>query len=85
VYTFEKTGTHGYHNHEKSLHRGIVRVYDPEASLINIDKALPGSIATRERLIQLLTEDPHSIQTLFDTILADKKLSNDCHDISHDL
>lgn len=85
-FQFPKVGTFAFHNHEKSLHRGIIRVIDPDNPLPNIDKTLAYQLEIREKLLSLLKpNDPSSIFTVIDTIEADGALSNDCHDLSHDL
>jgi plastocyanin len=78
-FQFPKAGTFAFHNHEKSLHRGIIRVIDPEHPLPNIDKTLAFQLEIQEKLLGLLKpHDPSSIFTVIDTIEADGALSNDC-------
>jgi hypothetical protein len=86
VYEFKETGTFGYHNHEKSLHRGIVRVYDPANPAVNIDKAKESQRATRDKYLAMLDQNnPDSVFTMINAIEANGALARDCHDISHDL
>lgn len=86
VFRFADVGTFGFHNHEKSLHRGIIRVSDPEHPLPTIDKTKESGRATRDALIALLDQDnPRSIFTVIDTIEKNYALSRDCHDMAHDI
>jgi len=89
AYTFQftKSGTFGFHNHERSLDRGIIRVTDHVHDLGNIDKTIVASQrVVRDKYLALLQPgQPESIFTLLDTIEADQGLSSDCHDIAHDL
>lgn len=88
VYTFQfsKAGTFAFHNHEKSLHRGIIRVVDKNRPMPNIDKTLTFQLEIREKLLSMLKPgDPGSIFSMIDTIEKDPILANDCHDVSHDL
>ena len=88
TYTFQftTTGTFGYHNHEKSIHRGIIYVIDRDHPLPNIDKTKESQRATRDTLLALFDQsDPGSIFTVIDAIERNNALSRDCHDIAHDL
>lgn len=88
IYTFQfaKAGTFGFHNHEKSIHRGIIKVVNSSSSMPNIDKTLPYQMEIREELLSMLNpDDPTSIYLFIDTVEADKGLSNDCHDLAHDV
>ncbi len=86
MFKFSDTGTYAWHNHEKSDHRGIVRVFDPKNPLVSIDKTKKELRETRNRFLAML--DPHddtTITHMIDTLEADTKLSRNCHDMSHDL
>ncbi len=86
VYVFKTTGTYAYHNHEKSNHRGIIRVIDPNKPFIPIDKTQENLKKTRDKFLAIL--DPHddtSISHMIKTLESDTKLSRNCHDMSHDL
>lgn len=86
VFRFTTPGTFGFHNHEKSLHRGTIRVIDPENLLPKIDKTKESQRAARDKFLDLLDEsDPNSVFTVIDTIEADNGISRDCHDIAHDI
>lgn len=86
TFQFNKSGTFSFHNHEKSLHRGIIRVVDINNPMPNIDKTLPFQLEIRERLLGMLSqEDSSSIYKVIDTIEGDSALSNDCHDVAHDI
>lgn len=81
-----QTGTFGYHNHKKSIHRGVVIVSDSIQGKKNINKTPNDLIQIRDELIALLDpHDPNSIFTVIDTIQDDVNLSLSCHDIAHDL
>ncbi|NRH21069.1 hypothetical protein HOO68_03430 [Candidatus Gracilibacteria bacterium] len=86
VYVFKTTGTYAYHNHEKSNHRGIIRVIDPSRPFIPIDKTKESLKKTRDKFLAML--DPHddtSISHMIRTLESDTRLSRNCHDMSHDL
>jgi hypothetical protein len=86
AYVFQKTGTYAYHNHEKSNHRGIIRVIDPSRPFAPIDKTQENLKKTRDKFLAML--DPHddtSISHMIKTLESDTKLSRNCHDMSHDL
>lgn len=88
VYTFQfsKAGTFGYHNHERSIDRGVIRVVDPASPLPDIDKTKLGQREVRNKLLAMFDpSDPNSIFTIVDTIQADPVLSRNCHDVAHDL
>lgn len=86
IFQFNETGTFGLHNHEKSLHRGIIRVADPDNLAPVIDKTKESQRATRDELIALLDpKDTNSVFVLVDAIEGNQALSRDCHDIAHDL
>ena len=86
TFQFQKTGTFGYHNHEKSDDRGFIRVIDPANLVPDIDKTKLGQRAVRDTLLAMLdARDPNSIFTVIDAIRADADLSLDCHDIAHDI
>lgn len=86
VFRFTTPGTFGFHNHEKSLHRGIVRVSNPDNPLPNIDKTKENQRATRDTLLNTLDQsNPNSIFTVIDTIEKSYTLSRDCHDMAHDI
>lgn len=86
VFRFDTQGTFSFHNHEKSVHRGIVRVSDPLNPLPEIDKTKESQRATRDKFLSLLDEDsPDSVFTVIDAIESDNKISRDCHDIAHDI
>jgi plastocyanin len=86
IFTFGKTGTYGYHNHERSIDRGIIRVVDPAHPVPNVDKTVQGQRAVRDELLDMFTpKDPNSIFKVVDAIQSDAVLSRNCHDISHDL
>jgi plastocyanin len=88
VYTFQftKAGTFSFHNHEKSLHHGIIRVIDPDRPMPNIDKTLAHQLEIRAKLLNVLVQnDTSTIYKVIDAIEADNALSNDCHDLAHDI
>jgi hypothetical protein len=86
AFQFNSVGTFGYHNHVKSLHRGIVRVYDVSQPSPDIDKVKAGQRAVRDRFIAMLDQNnPDSIFTVIDAIEGNSALARDCHDMSHDL
>lgn len=86
IFRFESSGTYGFHNHEKSLHRGVVRVFDSANPKPNIDKTKEGKRAKRDELLAMFDQnDPDSIFRLIDRIEADNAISRDCHDMAHDL
>lgn len=85
IYQFQNVGTFGFHNHMKSLHRGVIRVIDPENPAPEIDKAKESQRATRDEFLAMLKQDdPDSIFMLIDAIEANNSLARDCHDIAHD-
>lgn len=86
TFVFTKTGTFGYHNHERSIDRGIIRVTDPANPLPNIDKTKEGQRAVRDKFLAMFVPgDTSSIYKVMDAINADPVLANDCHDMAHDL
>jgi hypothetical protein len=86
IFEFTSLGTFSFHNHEKSIHRGIVRVIDPANPLPGIDKTKEGQREIRDKFLSLLNEsDPNSIFNVIDAIEADSILSRDCHDMAHDI
>jgi plastocyanin len=86
IFKFTKTGTFSFHNHERSLDRGIIQVYDPKNPLTNIDKTKEGQRVVRDKYLNMfISNQPASIFTVIDKIEADPVLSKDCHDMSHDL
>lgn len=86
VFQFTSAGTFGFHNHEKSNHRGIIRVTDLANPSPNIDKTKQGQRAVRDKYLAMFEQnDPNSVFRVIDTIEADKILSRDCHDMAHDL
>ena len=85
-FTFDTTGTYAYHNHEKSNHRGIIRVYDADKPFVPIDKTKKELRQTRDKFLWML--DPHddtSISHMIEMLESDMKLSRNCHDMAHDL
>ena len=87
VYTFEfnRLGTFGYHNHEKSIDRGFIQVVDPENPLPDIDKTKQSQRATRDKFMDILKPgDPTSVYKLMDAINKNRSVANDCHDMAHD-
>lgn len=86
VYQFNDLGTFGFHNHEKSNHRGIIRVADPKNPLPLIDKTKESQRATRDKFMAMLDpKDRNSVFTMIDAIESSNALSRDCHDMAHDL
>lgn len=86
AFRFSDTGTYAWHNHEKSDHRGIVRVFDLKNPLVPIDKTKKELRETRDRFLAMLNpHDDTTITHMIDTLEADTKLSRNCHDMSHDL
>lgn len=86
MHTFDSTGTLGYHNHKKSIHRGVVTVKDLSTTTIERDKTPLSQRAVRDELIDMLhPDDPNTIFTVIDTIQDDTELALSCHDIAHDL
>lgn len=86
IYRFKTTGTYTYHNHDKSNHRGIIRVIDLNKPFVPIDKTKESLKKTRDKFLAML--DPHndtSISHMIKTLESDTKLSRNCHDMSHDL
>ena len=86
-FTFDSSGTFGFHNHTRSLDRGFVVVFDDTlASNSTLNKTIPSQQPQRDALIALFKpDDPNSIYTIIDAIQADSALSLNCHDIAHDL
>ena len=85
-YTFVRQGTYGFHNHKKSLHRGVVIVTDPDVHTHNIDKTPDSLKPIRDELLSLLDPyDPNTIFDVIDAIQSDPELSMNCHDIAHDI
>jgi hypothetical protein len=86
VFKFSDIGTYAWHNHEKSNHRGIVRVFDPKNPMVSIDKTKKELRETRNKFLAMLDpKDDSSISHMINTLEADTKLSRNCHDMSHDL
>jgi hypothetical protein len=86
AFPFQETGTYAWHNHEKSDHRGIVRVYDPANPLVSIDKTKKELRETRDKFLALLDpRDDTTVSHMINTLEADTKLSRNCHDMAHDL
>jgi hypothetical protein len=86
IFQFTRTGTFGFHNHEKSLHRGIVHVFDPENKIPDISKTVEGQRTLRDSFLNMLKPgDSNSIFTVVDAIEANSSLSLACHDIAHDI
>ncbi len=86
VFIFNDTGTFGYHNHEKSNHRGIIKVINPDNPQPNIDKTKEELKATRDKYLAMLQPgDPESVFKVIDAIEKNPSLVNDCHDMAHDL
>lgn len=84
-FIFTKSGTFGYHNHARSIDRGVVRVTS-NAQLPNIDKTTEGRRAVRDKYTsQFVPGDPSSIYTVMGAIEANNALARDCHDMAHDL
>lgn len=84
-FIFTKSGTFGYHNHARSIHRGIVRVLS-KSQLPSIDKTVEGKRAVRDGYMnQFVSGDPSSIYAVMDAIEANSALARDCHDMAHDL
>ena len=86
MFTFDQTGTFGYHNHKKSIHRGVVVVSDARLETRKLYKTPKGLEHIRDGLIALFDpQDPNTIFTIIDAIQSDQELSLNCHDIAHDL
>lgn len=86
AFKFSDIGTYAWHNHDKSSHRGIVRVFDPKNPMISIDKTKKELRETRNRFLAMLDpKDDSSISHMINTLEADTKLSRNCHDMAHDL
>ncbi len=86
LYIFRSTGTYAYHNHEKSNHRGIIRVIDPNKPFVPIDKTQESLKKTRDKFLAMLdVHDDTSISHMIRTLESDTRLSRNCHDMSHDL
>jgi len=86
IFRFDKTGTFGFHNHERSIDRGVIHVFDPAHPAVNIDKTIENQRMERDKLLAMF--DAHNTNSIFkivDTIQADPVLSLNCHDIAHDL
>jgi plastocyanin len=82
---FTKLGTFGYHNHEKSLHRGIIHVVDAANPLPSIDKTKQSQRARRDKFMAILKPgDPTSVYKLMDAINKNQGVAKDCHDMSQD-
>jgi plastocyanin len=85
-YSFTSSGTYGFHNHKKSLHRGVITVIDVSTHEHNIDKTPEGLREVRDELLSLLDPyDPDTIFTVIDAIQADPDLALNCHDVAHDI
>ena len=86
VFQFNRPGTFSYHNHDKSIDRGIIRVTDKNNPLPQIDKTKESQRAVRNKLLAMLDQkDPESIFKMIDYIAKNPALAKDCHDVSHDL
>lgn len=86
TFTFTKLGTFSFHNHSKSIERGIIRVSNPGQPLPDIDKVKAGQRATRDKLLALFDQNnPDSVFTVIDAIEANVVLARDCHDMAHDI
>lgn len=82
---YNESGSYGFHNHQKSLHRGVVQVVDPNNPSPNIDKTKEKDRDQRDLLLQKMDrDDPNSIFTVISLIEADPELAKNCHDIYHD-
>jgi plastocyanin len=85
-YTFNQVGTYGFHNHKKSLYRGVVVVTDENAHIHDIDKTPDALKPVRDSLISMLDPyDPDTIFDVIDSIQSDSNLSLNCHDVAHDI
>jgi plastocyanin len=85
-YTFEITGTFGFHNHNKSVHRGTIVVSDHSHEERELNKTPEGLTSVRDELLALfIPDDPNSIFTIVDAVQADPGLALNCHDVAHDL
>ncbi len=86
VFRFTDIWTYAWHNHDKSNHRGIVRVFDPKNPLVSIDKTKKELRETRNKFLAMLDpKDDSSISHMINTLESDTKLSRNCHDMAHDL
>lgn len=86
IFEFKNAGTFGFHNHEKSIDRGTVRVIDPANPVPNIDKTTESQRAVRDKLLALFdARDSDSIFKIVDAIQADPVLLLNCHEIAHDI
>lgn len=84
-FVFTKSGTFGYHNHARSINRGIIRVMD-KTQVPNIDKTTEGKRVVRDGYMsQFVPGDPSSIYAVMDEIETNSALARDCHDMAHDL
>jgi len=86
-FTFDLSGTFGFHNHTRSLDRGFITVLDDTiANTQSLNKTTVSQQPQRDALMALFDPyDTNSIYTIIDTIQADPTLSINCHDIAHDL
>ncbi len=86
IFTFDQSGTFGYHNQEVPIDDATISVVDPNNPVPDISKTQERQQAVRDKLVAMLVPgDPNSIFTVIDAIDADTVLSLDCHDIAHDL
>lgn len=85
IFQFEKLGTFGYHNHNKSIDRGFIQVVDPNKPVPDIDKTKLSQRATRDKFLETLKPgDPASVYKLMDIIQKHSSIKLDCHDMAHD-
>lgn len=85
-FTFVDQGTYGFHNHKKSLHRGVVVVTDKTLHTHDINKTPEALQPIRDGLISILDPyDPNTIFEVIDAIQGDSNLALNCHDIAHDI
>ncbi len=86
TFRFMAIGTFGFHNHEKSDHRGIVRVIDPANPIPDIDKTKESQREVRNKLLSMFQQnEPDSVFLVIDAIESNYALARDCHDMAHDL
>jgi plastocyanin len=87
-YTFQflKSGTFGFQNDRRLADHGIILVIDADHPLPVMDKSRKEQLITRDKLLALFdAHDPTSIFTVLNTVADNEALSQNCHEIGHDL
>ncbi len=86
VFQFNRAGTFGYDNHKNVTDHAFIQVVDPSHEALSVDTVVPAQRVRRDTLLKLFKPgDQESIFAVFDAIKSDPSLSNDCHELAHDL